>query len=50
MISVQQEYKFMIQDSVLKAVDTNQVKIGGKYPITSTWTKKKKLDGTTKEN
>ncbi len=31
---------------VLKVVDANQVKAKGKQPITSTWTMKKKLDGT----
>ncbi len=48
--SVQWEYKHMVEDGVLKAVDTNQVKAEGKWPITSTGTMKKKLDGLTKQD
>ena len=44
--SVQREYERMVEDGVLKAVNANQVKAEGKRPITSTWTMKKKSDGT----
>ncbi len=36
----------MVKDGVLKAVHANLVKAKGKRPITSTWTIKKKSDGT----
>ncbi len=44
------ECRCMVEDGVLKAVDTNQVTAEGNQPIASTCTLKKKSDRTYREN